>query len=366
MRRAILAAFILTLISGHAEAQTTTAATNQLVCGDASTCPNQRGTASVGGTITNTAVMTLDYWSAIAGASSALTISAVAPLSSISGITTVMQMQRTAANANLAPLNLGQVLDTDVSTFMQGKTACLSFVSMIGATFSPQLAAFTYSVFAGTGTVQGYASMVAGTWTNTVTVATGTVTGQTLPQYTSRCFQVPGNATEIGVNFSWVPFGTAGATDLLQLSQVQLAASSAPAATAVAPPYSFRTSQSEYELALRRAYIISEPVTSGIANGNATSTTVCSATLQFMTPMRAIPTVTFTNIAAGANWQVYSGSATPNSTSSPFLVQSAIGANTKLTVNLQATVASGLTAGNGCYIAGGTGTGRVNISADLL
>lgn len=367
LKKLALLAAVLFVMDGSAYAQTSS--TNQLVCGDASTCPNQRGTTNIGGDIVGTAVMTLDYWSGIAGASSALNVSVVTPTSTMSGVSKVMQMQRKAANTNTAVLNLGQVIDTDASTYLQGKTACLSFVSMIGATFSPASAAYTYTVTAGTGAAQGYASMIAGTWTGTNTVKTGTVTGQTLPQTTSACFQVPATTTELGVNFSFTPVGTAGATDWVQFSQVQLAAVTAAPASAVAPPYAFRAAGPELDLSLRRAWVISEPAASvSVANGSAYTTALCNIVIPLPAPMRAAPTLTFGGTALGATtWALISASATPIVLASTYLVQSSLGANTAYAIALKATgLSTPFTVGLGCQLVGAGGGSSIIASADLL
>lgn len=359
MKRSILAALVSLAFASPVMAQQG----NQLVCGDASVCPNQRGLNSAGGTITNSAVGTLDFWYGIGGASSAMTVSAAAPLSTISGVSLTMRMQRTAANADTSSLFLGQVLDTDQSTFLQGKNVCLSFDSIKGADFSAALAAFKYRVYTGTGTTQGFASMTAGTWTGSNTVVDATVTAQTLPQTSSTCFQMPANATEVGVAFLWTPVGTAAAADYLQFAKIQLAVVNPAGPGPVnAPPYNFASKVSEYERAFRRLYVINEPAASVnvAANGVATSATNCAMSLQFLVTMRAAPTLTASTVTSGTTWQALAAGVAANL--SAIAVDTA---NTAQTANFKLTTA-GMTAGQSCGLQGKAGGATLTWSADLL
>lgn len=360
----LVAGIIAGLAAVAAQAYGQTSSQNLLVCGDISVCPNQRGTASVGGDIVGTAVMTLDFWSGIGGTATALNVSAVAPSagSTIQGVTLALQMQRKSGNTILLPLNVGQVLDTDASTSLQGKTVCLSFDSMKGANFSANLAAFTWSAFSGTGAAQGYASMVAGTWTGTSTVATGTVTATTLAQTTSSCFAIPGTATEVGINFAFTPVGTAGANDWIQLARMQLAVVNASPASAQAPVFIYRTKQTEQDLAFRRAYVIAEPAT-GIDvpfTGFAASATACIGYVPFFQPMRAAPTLVASTIVAGTNWKAVAVGVAANLSAIATSV-----ANTAFNGVINITTA-GMTAGQACGLQGVGGGSTLTFSADLL
>lgn len=330
---------------------------NLLVCGDASNCPWQRGTTSA--TITNSAVTLADYWTGIGGASSALVLSRVSQ-TGVQAFTNAHQMQRTAANADVAVLNYGQVLDTVESTLLQGKQVCLSFNHLKGANFSPSAGAFTYTVTSGTGALQGYASMVAGTWTGTATVMTGTVTPATTMQSFSRCAAVSGTATEIGVNFSWTPLGTAGAADLIQLNAIQLEIA-ASQTNPVATVFDQRPAIYERTLALRRAYVINEPAAAVNLplSGTAASATSCIGPLPFPVQMRAAPTLTASAIVAGTNWMITAAGVAANTSAA-----ATIGANTIYGASMNWTTA-GMTAGQACILQGKGGTATLLWSADL-
>lgn len=339
---------------------------NALVCGDATTCPWQR--ASPTATITSSAVVAGDYWTAIGGASSAMTISK-ATQTGVNGFGNAFQMQRTASNTNTAALNFGQVLDTLKSVQFQGKTACFSFNILAGSNFSAASGAVTYTVTYGTGSLQGYASLVAGTWTGTTTVMTGTVTTTTTMQYVSKCAQVPTTATEIGVNISWTPVGTAGTNDYIQVNALQLEA--VPFAQNPQPTsYENRDAAVERMLAQVRSYVITEPAASvSVANGSAITTGYCQILIPLPTTMRAAPTISFAGTTLGATtWALLSASATPIVLASTYLVQSVIStANSTDMVALKATgLSTPFTAGFGCQLVGAGGGSIIIASADLL
>lgn len=330
---------------------------NILVCGDASTCPFQRGVTSA--TVTNTAVTHADWWTAIAGASSALVVSQ-SSTTAVPGYTKAHRMQRTAANANTAALNYGQVLDADRSIQVAGKMVCLSFNALAGATYSPTSAAFVYTVTFGTGSLQGYASMVAGTWTGTGTVLTGTATLTTTFQPVQKCAQVPATATEVGVNFSWTPVGTAGATDFVDFNGVQLEV--VPFGGTPQPTtFEARSALSERFFAQQRAYLINEPAAAVNLpfSGTSASATSCIGPLPFPTTMRAAPTLTASAIVAGTNWMVTAAGVAANTSA-----VAVIGAHTANNASLNWTT-SGMTAGQACVLQGKGGTATLLFSADL-
>lgn len=365
--------FVLFVFAGLAHAQNYVPPPSQdrnlLICGDASTCPNQRGTASIGGNIAGSGTMTLDAWEAIGGASSSINVSVVTPTNTIAGVSKVMELQRTSANANGAVINLGQVLDTDASTFVSGRSLCLSFDSMSGANFSGANNLLSYSVIAGQATTEGWASMVAGTWTSPTTVMSGTVTENALPQSTAKCATVPASTTELGINFSYTPTGTAGTNDWVQFARIQLEVVTPTPGISIGPtPYAFRTAGDELVRALRRAYWIAEPAASiAVASGPCYTTGLANFLIPFPIPMRAAPTVSFGSLSA-STWAVISGSATPIALATTFLVQSALGAaNTVYYGQIKATGASTpFTAGDFCQLVGAGGGSHILFSADLL
>lgn len=337
---------------------------NQIICGDFSVCPNQRGTSSVGGNITSTGTMTLDGWEAIGGASSSINVSSVAPTSAITGVSKALQFQRTAANTDVAVINVGQVVDTDSSTFMEGKYVCFGFDVQSLANFSAANALMTWTVTAGTGTAQGYSSMVAGTWTGAAVVLTGGVNVTTLPQRVSGCALAPGGQTEMGINFSYIPVGTAGTSDALQFTRVQLAVvQSVIGKPATEPAFGYRTSQQELWLAQKRAYVVSEPAANSIvAIGNAETSTQCDLVFLFPTQMRAAPTFAASTVTSGTTWQAFAAGVQAN-LSAIAIYATAVQTTTRGPLKV---TTSGMTAGQACGLVGKGGAATLTWSADLL
>lgn len=275
---------------------------NMLVCGDASYCPNQRGVTNVGGNIANTGTMTSDFWECIGAAASSINWSVVTPGSTLPGSSKAFQMQRTAANANTSAINCGQVLDTDRSTALQGKTMVLSWKTIVSALggvngFSALNGILTFQVFSGTGTAQGYTSMIAGTWTGgAAALATQAFTESTLWNAGFLTFNVPNNATELGINVTWLPLGTAGTSDLVQLAQVQLEPITITQASQIVLPTAFEFHGLEIETALawRRAYVLTESNTVTGPPCPVTGANVSACIIALPMQMRAAPTATLT------------------------------------------------------------------------
>lgn len=338
---------------------------NMLVCGDATVCPWQRGTSI--GSIANTGTMTADYWEAIGGASSSIVVSQQAQ-TGVNGFTKAMQFQRTAANTDTAVVHLGQVLDSgDFGTSLQGKAVCLSFDALAGANFSPASGTFGYKVYAGTGSNQGYATMVGAGWTGATTPISGTVTLNTLAQPVFACAQIPGNATEVGVDFFWTPAGTAGTNDWAQLLRVQLEAISGVPITQAKPTvFEERSIGTERWLAQSRAYVIVEPAASISVSpsGQGASTTTCILSIPFPRTMRVAPTFTATGTALAITTWTITHVVTNTALATPFLAATT-GGHTTNVANLTATVASGLTAGQTCTLTGAGGGSTLTFSADL-
>lgn len=371
MRKILLLAGLLGLFDASTYAQSPyagppTAFKNMAVCGDATTCPWQRGTSI--GSIANTATATADYWYAIGGASSSITVSQAAQ-AGVNGFTKAIQFARTAANTDTAVVHLGQVFDTaDYGTSMQGKIVCWSFYTLAGANYSAINNAFGYKLYAGTGSNQGYASMVAGTWTGSTTPISGTVAITTLAQVSSACAQIPSNATEWGIDYFWTPGGTAGANDWVQLNRVQLE-SIADTVLSMAKPTAFenRSAGIETWLSQRRAWVLKEPAASiSVApSGQGASTTTCVLSVPFPTTMRAAPTLSATGTALSTLTWTITHVVTNTALATPFLAATT-GGHTVNVANMTATVASGLTAGQTCTLTGAGGGSTLTFSADLL
>lgn len=350
----------------HAQAQALApepfAFRNVLVCGDATSCPNQRGVTTVGGNIANTSTMTSDFWDCVGGASSSINWSVVTPGATIPGSSLAYQMQRTAANANTAQINCGQVLDTDRSVLLQGKLVVLSLKSLataLGGTngFSALNSNVTLTITAGTGTAQGYASMVAGTWTGTSVVATGVFTESTLSNAGFIFGNVPNNATELGINISWLPVGTAGTGDLIQFTQVQLEPITLVPGSPVGPTaFEAHPADLEFAMAQRRAFVLVEANTVNAVVCAVTGANTTACPIPLTVPMRAAPTATITTI--GGYQLIIDGAAGAGATGGTGITGTPNACTVQFTNTITAAVHS-------VQLRGSLTTGRLTCSADL-
>ena len=121
----------------------------------------------------------------------------------------------TTTNTN----HFGQNFETVNSIPFVGKTVTLSFYARAGANFSSASSTMTATLANGTGTDQNY---LTGQYTNANTVASYNATLTTTWQRFSFNGTVPTNATELAIQFSNVPVGTAGAADYFEITGVQL------------------------------------------------------------------------------------------------------------------------------------------------
>lgn len=328
---------------------------NLLDGGDFTVNPFQRnipGLASGGvisAAISNTVTYFADRWFAVGGASSSILMAAVSN-TTVVGFNQALKLSRSSANANTAVINFGQVIETLDSVRAQGQQITLSFWAASGANFSAAGALMTIQIFSGTGTNQSAANMIAGSWTGSSVILSATqalTSTMTRYQFTAT---VPTNCTQLGVNFSFTPVGTAGADDSISFMGIQLEIGSA------ASDFEQRDVQVELEICQRYAWVIAEPAAAVVVGtGSCNSTT--AAIIYMATPVQMLkaPTVTVTagtfhGAPAGA---AASGTAAAGTTHTP----------NAITINLSGLTAT--TAGFGTPLIGGGGTGFIVASADF-
>jgi hypothetical protein len=135
--------------------------------------------------------------------------------SGLTGFQYALALQRVSGNTATDALSLWYSAESSDVYDLAGNPVTLSFWAKTGSTYSGgSLAVIIYS---GTGTDQRVYN-----YTGSVSVAsTNQVITSTWTRYTLTG-TVPANATEIGLQFSWVPTGTAGADDAVKLAGVQL------------------------------------------------------------------------------------------------------------------------------------------------
>lgn len=239
----------------------------------------QRGTSFNGATYNYTA----DRWEVVRGAFTAgATFSRQA--SGLTGAQYCMRVQRDSGNTSTQYITTYTAFETSTSIPLAGKTVTLSFYARAGANLSSSI---NYSLRTGTGTDQGAHI----SWTNESFVINNV---QTLSAGWVRYFAtavVPSNSTQLGVNFTYTPTGTAGAADYFEVTGVQLEEGGAATAFRRNAP----SIQAELAACQRYYYRITGPaVGSPLAlPGSAFSTTNCMFSVPLPVTMRTTPSGSF-------------------------------------------------------------------------
>lgn len=173
----------------------------------------QRGT-SFSGTLTT---YTADRWfsfrqGAVTGISASRQLTGFA-----AGPKYCFRLQRTAGNATTNALELITAFETINSTPLQGKKVTLSFWARAGANFSSAGNSLTSYIATGEGTDQGVVSA----WTNPQTFSQNQAITTSWVRYTLQA-TIPASAAQIRIDFNYIPVGTAGANDYVEVAGVML------------------------------------------------------------------------------------------------------------------------------------------------
>lgn len=342
---------------------------NGVIGGDFGTNPWQRTTSFT--SITNTATYTADRFFAIGGASSSISVSKQTG-TPVPGFTAHARFGRAAANADTSAIKFGQVLTSANSTRYQGLPFVLSFWARAGANFSAASNVLTATVATGTGTDESAANYAAGSWTgyaaatlyNSAGVQTSALTLTTAFARYALAGVIPTAATQVGFNIAYTPVGTAGASDYVELTGVQLEVM--PQGGVQPTPFEWRQAALEKMLCQHYYYRINEGGTSVKSLiGQANSTTVASILVPFPTPMRAATTSslsTTTTVLGSFGLTGVTGATTSTMSTLTFTAHS----GTTETANLTATLSgAGLVAGNATYLVGGGGAGTLSFDSEL-
>lgn len=277
----------------------------------------------------------LDRWAVFATSSTGYFNQVAAPAGS--GFQNIAKLGRTAGQTGTGIINTRQALESVNSYPMAGQTVVLSFYAYAGANFSAASNSMVVNLCAGTGTDQPVNAM--GSWTGLTLPINQTIsltTGLVQYQFTAT---IPSNATQIGLRLYFTPSGTAGADDAFYVTGVQLEI--VEPTNAVASNYDYL----DYGIQLQECQRWLRPLSIG-AVGFCTSTVnayVYSTGIPMRNTASLISTTTFgVSSAAGANIATTAASLASRS-------------NDNATFGIQMTVASGLVAGNGTILNGGTG-----------
>jgi hypothetical protein len=258
------------------------------------------------------------------------------------------RVQRAAASTNTNTNWLTMNFETINSIPFAGKTATLSFYARAGANFS---GAFYAQVATGTGTDQNYLNSG---YTGAATPISTAVTLTTTWQRFSYSGTIASTATEIGLQFTQAPTGTAGTNDYFEITGVQLEVGS------VATPYAPNGATQQAELAACQRYYWRTSASAGSQTatgimGITNSTTNLVGVVRPPVTMRIIPSsVDFSAVGV-------------QSTGSALTAISAVTISsdaTNDTAQLNFT-SSGFTANLYGLVRGTTGAGYVGLSAEL-
>jgi hypothetical protein len=222
-----------------------------------------------------------------------------------------------------------QVLETINSVALAGQTVTLSYYAKKGANFSAASSIMAVAAFSGSGLDQSPANMIAGSWTSQATPLSTSDTLTTSWQRFQHTFTIVSTATQVGVIFSFLPVGTAGADDNFYIAGIQLEIGSAAGAFENRP---FATElalcQRYYEKSF--TYSVAPVQNSGDNNGQLEGIAGKAGAaaeflpMRFTTRKRVAPTVTLYNpAAANAQARDLSAAADCSATSAAQISESA-------------------------------------------
>jgi hypothetical protein len=182
----------------------------------------QRGT-----TITNGyPIYGSDRWMAYGAGNGTHSRQATGDTTLLPNIQYAQRIQRNSGSTLLNPLYISQSIETTNSRQFSGQVVTLSWYARAGANYSASSGNMNFELAYGTGTDQ---NLVAG-FTGQAYAATGTKSVTTSWQRFTATGTVPASATQVGVNLYFIPTGTAGANDYLEITgvQVELGAAATP------------------------------------------------------------------------------------------------------------------------------------------
>lgn len=248
-----------------------------------------------------TPVYTLDRWFAWTGGSASMSVSQAAGANEFAK---VLRVQRPNGNTSTTGHFVGQILESVNCTKYKGKKCYLSFYARSGADFSAAGGQIKARVQQGTGTDQGSSSYTNGLWTS-ASLALDQLQdiNSTLTRY-SLSLTISASATEIAVDFSFTPVGTAGTNDYFEITGVQLEANEQT-------PYEFLP----YSVSMLRCLRYYTALTNIVAYGWASGSGQAIATqVMWPVPMRSTPTTSlsgtsYSNAGSGSvqNVTAYGG-----------------------------------------------------------
>lgn len=363
---------------------------NVLIGGDAGTNLWQRGTtgSSVTTTVTYGGPDRWAYWS---GTNTAMTVTQSNTAAALpGGFAQTFRMQRTASQTGVVQVCMAQEIESANSYQFQGSTAELDFHAYTGANFSAASSNMTAYIITGTGSDEGMSKMAWGlnaggggstAWTGQANATAAVISLQavsTLGRYAAVA-AIPATATEIGVALCYTPVGTAGTTDAIYFSGIQLIRNnsvSAYASTTVGyndastttsfPASSFERRLQGVESLLQYRYYYELDESAAIyivAPCAAVDTSHTNCIIQFPAVMRIAPTLTFANGFASPTSTTQATLGACTTLSAAVTVTSTVASLSQELVNCAATTIPA--AGVASFLYSNAGSGKIKASSEL-
>jgi hypothetical protein len=233
-----------------------------------------------------------DRWFGCGGGTTSIAFSSVAD-TTVPGFNTSLVFGRTSTNTTVVPIYLGQVLELGDSVRCQGQPVVFSFWVRQGANYSG--GNLTVQVIAGTGTNDTAAHMNTVAWTNQTNIVNQSVpvpTTMTRLQFggvVPATLATPAVAlTQLGVQLSYTPAGTAGAADNIIVNGFQLEIGT------TASLFEHRDPEVELGICQRYCAVFAEPASGVIISGAGmmSATNAQQVTIPLPTTMVKAPAVT--------------------------------------------------------------------------
>ena len=257
---------------------------NRIINGNAQVA--QRGTSFTNvssGSLTNQ--YTLDrWWGYRSTYASNLSISQQA---GFGGSQYCLRFGRANGDTSTATIDVGQIIESVNMVDLQGQIVTLSFYARTSPS-GYSGGALSVVISSGTTADQGLATLISG-WAGATTPLNTTQTLTTTATKYSFTATVPANSLELAIQFLYTPTGTAGSTDYIEITNVQLEVGS------VATPYE-RQIYSDQLAQCQRYYAVSNNLSpKGAASGSIAGLAAANNSIgtfwQYPVQMRATPTI---------------------------------------------------------------------------
>ena len=214
-------------------------------------------------------------------------------LAGLDGFKYACRIQRDSGNADTTALRLATSFDTLDVGQIAGNTVTLSFYARSGNDFSATFDRISASIISGNGTNGN----IENGFSNQIIEATSTfdlLTSEWQRFELTTQFDLSIFVTQLGIQFSATPSGTAGSDDWFEITGIQLEIASS-ASDYVRNNY---VATKEVDACLKYYYKSPDSVRASIFSGDVTSGSAYYAQSSLPTTMRRVPDVTLTNVIA--------------------------------------------------------------------